>query len=68
MSSNGIHVVRDANSWWVLRDGDSAAPAPSFRSAREAIRAARSLARAEKTEVTLYDESGRVRAWRDFNG
>jgi hypothetical protein len=67
MAGSGIHVVRDGNVWWVLREGETCAPAPPFSRARDAIRTGRSLARAARSEFTLYDESGRVRAWKDFD-
>lgn len=67
MSRNGIHVVCDRDAWWVLRDGESAAPPSSFPSARDAIRIGRTLARIERAEFTLYDAEGRVRAWKDFD-
>ncbi|MCA1733684.1 MAG: DUF2188 domain-containing protein [Acidobacteria bacterium] len=67
MSRNGIHVVPDEDTWWVLRDGESRAPSRPFSRARDAIRTGRSIARAEKSEFTLYDQDGRVRAWKDFS-
>lgn len=67
MSRNGIHVVCDRDAWWVLRDGESAAPASPFQSARDAIRIGRRMARAERAEFTLYDPEGRIRAWKDFD-
>ena len=67
MPGNGIHVVPDEDSWWVLRDGEARSPSRPFSSARDAIRIGRSIARAEKSEFTLYDDDGRVRAWTDFD-
>ena len=67
MAGNGIHVVRDGDAWWVLPEGETSAPALPFSRARDALRTARSIARAERSELTLYDEAGRVRSWRDFD-
>lgn len=67
MARNGIHVVRDGDAWWVLPEGEGCAPERPFTRARDAIRTARSIARAERSELTLYDEEGRVRSWRDFD-
>ncbi|HVR43283.1 MAG TPA: DUF2188 domain-containing protein [Thermoanaerobaculia bacterium] len=66
MTANGIHVIRDGDRWWVLREGESGVPSSTFLDARDAIRTGRALARRERTEFTLYDEQGRVRAWNDF--
>ena len=65
MGRDGVHVIRDGNRWLILREGDSEA-APAYPNLRDALRIGRSLARKERTELTLYDESGRVRDWADF--
>ena len=67
MGRNGIHVVRDGDAWWVLPEQEDCAVERPFQHARDAIRSARSIARAERSELTLYDEAGRVRSWTDFD-
>ncbi|MGH9456128.1 MAG: DUF2188 domain-containing protein [Thermoanaerobaculia bacterium] len=66
MIRHGIHVIRDDDRWWVVREGESGDTSSVFQDARAAIRVGRSLARRERTEFTLYDERGKVRAWSDF--
>lgn len=66
MNRSGIHVIRDDDRWWVLREGEDGVPSSAYPSLRDAVRTARDLAQREGSEVTLYDELGRVRAWYDF--
>ena len=66
MNRSGIHVIRDDDRWWVLREGEDGVPSSAFGTLKDAVRIARNLARQEGAEVTLYDEGGRVRGWFEF--
>ncbi|MFN2442270.1 MAG: hypothetical protein ABR517_06260 [Thermoanaerobaculia bacterium] len=66
MSRHGVHVIRDDDRWWVLREGEDGVPPPAYRRLREALRLGKAIARLSQTELTVYDEQGRVRHWSDY--
>ena len=63
---SGVHVIRDADHWWVVREGGEGIATSPVVGLREAVRIGKTIASAEHTELTVYDEQGRVRGWRDF--
>lgn len=63
---SGVHVIRDADRWWVVREGGEGVATSPVVGLREAVRIGKTIASAEHTELTVYDEQGRVRGWRDF--
>lgn len=65
--AHGVHVIRDDDRWWVLREGADGVPAPGYRRLREALRFGETIARQAQAELTVYDEEGRVRRWSDYH-
>lgn len=64
---SGVHVIRDADRWWVVREGGEGVATSPVAGLREAVRIGKTIASAEHTELTVYDEQGRVRGWREFS-
>lgn len=60
MATKGQHVVPTGNKWSVRRAGASRASAV-YGTQREAIEAARDLARRQKTELYIHGSDGRIR-------
>ncbi|MEX6506547.1 DUF2188 domain-containing protein [Jiella sp. M17.18] len=59
-SKKGQHVVPSGNNWSVRRAGASRASG-TFPTQKEAIEEARRIARAQKTELYIHGEDGRIR-------
>lgn len=60
MSVKGQHVVPKGGKWGVLRAGASRASAV-YATQKEAVAAARTLARNQGTELYIHGRDGRIR-------
>jgi hypothetical protein len=65
MSSKGQHVVPSGGKWTVRRAGAERASG-IYETQRDAIYAARSIAKNQQTELYIHGEDGRIRERRSF--
>jgi hypothetical protein len=67
MASKGQHVVPSGNGWSVRRTGAERASG-RYETQREAIAAARDLARRQGAVLYVHGEDGRIRTRQSFQG
>jgi hypothetical protein len=67
MSKPGQHVVPSAGGWKVIKAGASRASG-RYVTQQEAVREARSLAKAQGTELYIHGEDGRIRSRDSYGG
>jgi hypothetical protein len=60
MANGGQHVVPSANGWSVRRAGTTRASS-THRTQEEAVSAARTLAKNQRTELYIHGLDGRIR-------
>jgi hypothetical protein len=66
-SRPGQHVVPSGGGWKVIRAGASRASG-TYGTRTEAIQKARSLARAQGTELYIHGEDGRIQSRDSYGG
>lgn len=64
-SRHSVHVMPDSASWLVLV-GEKGVQ--EFASRREALDAARRLAVANRSDLTIYNRAGRIDEWEPLEG
>ncbi len=65
MPKGGQHVVVRDGKWAVRRSGANRARR-RYETLKEAIEAARKIARSERTELFIHGEDGRIREWHSY--
>ncbi len=61
MSEKPIHVVPDPNQGWNAKREGASRASRHFETQKDAIQAAREMAKRDKTELTIHGKDGRIR-------
>ncbi len=66
MSKKGQHVVRSASGGWAVKKAGATKATSIHRTQEEAVKAANTIARNQKTEVYIHGKDGRIRERNSF--